>query len=166
MGTRIDVAALFIIVKNWKQYNFIIHKMWKLVWYLAKYTLRYAQVPKGALVYGEYTCVLLVPSSGLVPYLLGVKTHPMSSCARPFSLFCISPEVLSFTRDSRFGLLVLWSSHSEENQLLVSALPGTEKSVLIGQAQMFSIYVNLEKLRITLKGPHSVYFMYNCSQIN
>lgn len=38
MGTRIDVAALFIIVKTWKQYNFIIPEMWKLVWYLTRYT--------------------------------------------------------------------------------------------------------------------------------
>lgn len=44
MGTRIDVAALFIIVKNWKQYNFIIHKMWKLVWYLTRYTRAHLDV--------------------------------------------------------------------------------------------------------------------------
>lgn len=56
MGTRIDVAALFIIVKNWKQYNFIIHKMWKLVWYLAKYTLRYAQVPKFMFMVNIHVC--------------------------------------------------------------------------------------------------------------
>lgn len=59
MGTRIYVAALLIIVKSWKQYNSIIHKMWNLVWYLTRYTqvhLDMRRYPKALLFVNVQVC--------------------------------------------------------------------------------------------------------------